>query len=165
MDTQFWLRLLHIFFGVIWIGGDVFITFLLLPRLKALGPAIERPVMKSLMRVVPPVMMVSSIVTVVAGVLLIGTMKGWSVLFATGWGWAIFIGLVLTGIAVIVGFGALPPITMRYEKLHRTIEERAPTADESRQLDGLTRRITVFARTNTVLLLIVVVTMVVARFV
>ena len=165
MDTLFWLRILHILFGVYWVGSDVFLTFILLPRLKTLGPAIERPVMKSLLRVLPPVTMVSSIITVVAGVLLIGTMKGWSVLFATGWGWAIFIGLVLTGLAVIVGFGALPPLTMRYEKLYRTIEGRDPTPDESRQLDSLTRRLTVLARINSVLLLIVVVTMVIARFV
>ena len=165
MDTTLWLRILHIVFGVFWVGSDVFLTFILLPRLKALGPAIERPVMKSLMRVVPPVMMVSSIITLVAGVLLIGMMKGWSVLFATGWGWAMFIGLVLTGLTVIVGFGALPPITMRYEKLYRTIEGRGPTPDESRQLDSLTRSATVLARINSVLLLIVVVTMVIARFV
>lgn len=165
MDTMFWLRLLHILFGVYWVGSDVFLTFILLPRLKALGPTIERPVMKSLMRVLPPVTMVSSIITIVAGVLLTGTMKGWSLFFVSGWGWAIFIGLVLTGLAAIVGFGALPPITMRYEKVSRTIEGRAPTPDESRQLDSLTRRATVLARINSVLLLIVVVTMVVARFV
>ncbi|MEW6034862.1 MAG: hypothetical protein AB1603_08440 [Chloroflexota bacterium] len=117
------------------------------------------------MRVLPPTLMVSSVITVVTGVLLIGTMKGWSVLFATDWGWAIFIGLVLTGLAVIVGFGALPPITMRYEKLYRTIEGRTPTADESRQLDSLTRGATVLARINSVLLLIVVIAMAIARFV
>jgi uncharacterized membrane protein len=29
------LRILHILFGVYWVGSDAFITFLLLPRLNA----------------------------------------------------------------------------------------------------------------------------------
>ena len=165
MDTQLWLRILHILFGVFWVGTDVFLTFVLLPRLKALGPEIERPVMSKLMRVLPPVIMISSIITLVSGVLLIGETRGWSVLFTTGWGWAIFIGFVLTGLAMIVGFGAVPPLTMRYEKLYRTIEGRSPTPDESLKLESLTRSIKALANTNSVMLLIVVVTMAIARFV
>ena len=165
MDTLFWLRVSHILFGVVWVGADAFITLILFPRLKALGPEIERPVMKSLMRSVPPVMMVSSVVTLVSGVLLIGESRGWSVLFSTGWGWAIFISLVLTGLAVIVGFGALPPITMRYEKLYKTVEGRSATLDESRRLDSLTSSATVLGRINSVMLLIVVVAMAIATVV
>lgn len=158
------LRMLHIVFGMFWIGSDVFITFLLVPQLRALGPAIERPVLRALFRVVPPFLMTSSVITVVAGVLLMGRMKAWSVLFVSGWGMALFIGLVLTGVAMIVGFGIVPPITMRLEKLSRAIEGRTPTPDESRELDRLAQRVTVLARTNSVLLIIVVVAMVGARF-
>jgi hypothetical protein len=109
--------------------------------------------------------MISAIISVVAGVLLVGRVRDWSVLFTSGWGWAIFTGLLLTGVALIVGFGLLPPLTMRYERLYRTIEGRVPTADETGQLDSLTRSMTFVARTNSVLLLIVVVTMAIARFV
>ena len=161
------LRILHIVLGTFWVGSDGLLTFVLLPRLRALGPDIERPVMATLMRVLPPIIMVSSIITAIAGVWLAGIMLGWSFdrVLATRWGWAILVGFVGTLVALIVGFGLLPPVTMRMDKLSRSIEGRSPTPDEGRQLEQLTASATALARLNSVLLILVVGTMAVARFV
>ncbi len=161
------LRILHIGFGTFWVGTDAFLTFLLLPRLRALGPNIERPVFAAIMRFLPPVMMLSSVVTFASGVALAGVMRGWNVnwVFASGWGIAIFVGFVGTVITLFVGFGLLPPITIRADKLARSFEGRAPTSAEAAELDQLNARGTTLANINSVLLIIVVIAMAIARFV
>ena len=167
MDVQILvLRILHIVLGTFWVGTDVFYSFFLLPHLRSLGPAIERPAAKLLRR--PSFVAtigISATATVVTGVLLIGKTKGWSTLFASGWGVSIFIGLILTGIAVILAFALVLPVTTRAGKLDRIAEERPLTADESRQMDDLGRRELLFSRTGPILLLIAVVTMAIARVV
>ncbi len=39
------LRILHIVFGVFWVGSAFFLVLILEPRLRALGPEIQRPAM------------------------------------------------------------------------------------------------------------------------
>jgi len=161
------LRVLHIGFGTFWVGTDIFITFLLLPRLRALGPQIERSMVAALMRIVPPAMMIGSIVTAVSGVWLAGILRGWSVnwVLASGWGTAIFVGFIGTVIALFVGFGLLPPLMIRSDKLERGFEGREPTAMETNEFDQLKTRATRLAKLNSVILIVVVISMAVARFV
>ena len=161
------LRVLHIGFGTFWVGTDAFLVWLLLPRLRTLGADIERRVVAAMMRFLPPVLMVSSIVTFVSGILLTGIMRGWNInwVFASGWGIAIFIGFIGTLIALIVGFGLVPPLTMRTNKLERSFEGRQPTDAEAEDFDRLRSRVTMLAKLNSVLLIIVVLSMAVARFV
>jgi hypothetical protein len=164
------MRILHIVFATYWVGTDIFATFILLPKLRALGTAIERPVMKSLMRIVPPALMISSVLSFGAGAVLTGLLTNWNLglLFVGGWGWAIFTGILATFIAMIVGFGVIPVVSIRMERINKGIEgrkEQIPTAEEDAQLRQLTARLTVFAVTNTVLLFIAVSSMAVARFV
>lgn len=161
------LRALYIVFGTFWVGTDIFVTFFLIPRLRTLGPAVERPVMGTLIRVMPPALMVSSVVTVVSGVMLVGALRGWRLnwLFTTGWGWAMCAGFVLTVVTLVVGFGILPPLTIRSNKLSLAFEAGSTTHEEVLLLDQLNVRITALARTNSVPLIIVVGAMAVARFV
>jgi len=161
------LRVLHIGFGAFWVGTDAFLTFLLLPRLRTLGPDIERQVIAAIMRFLPPVLMVSSLVTFVSGIFLTGIMRGWNLnwVFSSGWGTAIFVGFVGTVLALIVGFGLIPPLTMRAGKLERSFEGRQPTTTETEELGRLSSRVTMLAKLNSVLLIVVVLSMAVARFV
>jgi len=161
------LRVLHIGFGTFWVGTDAFLVWLLFPRLRSLGADIERPVIAAMMRFLPPVLMVSSLVTFVSGILLTAIARGWNVdwVFASGWGTAISIGFVGTLIALIVGFGLVPPLTMRTDKLERSFEGRQPTAAEAVEFDRLRAQITMLAKLNSVLLIAVVLSMAAARFV
>lgn len=161
------LRMLHIGFGTFWVGSVLFFVLLLEPRLRALGPTIQRPVMGTLMRVMPPALMLSSALSLATGVALTLKMR-WGFLdtfFATGWGWAILIGSIGAVAAMIVGFGLLPVVTIRMQRLGRSIEGRPPTADEARQLDRLNSRIMFLARSNSALLVISLGAMASARFV
>jgi hypothetical protein len=159
------LRILHIVCGTIWVGGDFIFTTIIFPRLRALGPDVERPVLGELARYAPRVMIPCSLVTVVTGVWMVGSMQGWNVswMFASGWGSAIAIGLIGTAAAVFVGLALIPPVTIRYEKLMRATSGRKPTADEAQELARLGTRAIWLARINTVLLLMVAGAMALAR--
>jgi hypothetical protein len=161
------LRILHIGFGTFWVGTDLFFTFLLMPRLRALGPHIERPVLAAAGKALGPVLMVSSIITFASGLMLVGAMRGWNVswLFASGWGIAIFAGFVGTAIALFVGFGLVPPVVIRLDRLTTDLEGRAPTAAEATEVDALRARGATLGRVNSLLLIVVVISMAVARFV
>lgn len=161
------LRILHIGFGMFWVGTDVFLTFLLIPRIRALGPAVERPVMLSISKFLPAPMMVSSIVTAGSGIVLAGVMRGWTTdwILASGWGISILIGFIGTAVSLFVGFGLLPPLTIRMDRLASSFEGRDPEQVELDQLDRLTVKGTQLTRVNSVLLILVVISMAVARFV
>lgn len=161
------LRLLHICFGAFWVGTDVFLTFLLLPGLRTLGPDIERKVIAALMRLMPPALMISSLVTFVSGIFMTGIMRGWNFngIFANGWSTSIFIGFVGTVITLIVGFGVVPPLTIRADRMERSFVGRQPAVAELAVFDNLKVQTMRFAKLNTVLLIVVVIFMVLARFV
>ena len=161
------LRIVHIIFGVFWAGTVIFATFILLPQLKSLGPAIERPAMKALLRVTSPTMMVSSIIVLGTGIAMALRMSGGSIdtFLTTGWGVAMFISFIAIVVALINGFVVLAPSGFRMEKLGRSIEGRQPTAEENKQMERLNRRITTADRFNFVLILIALVAMPVSRFV
>ena len=161
------LRIVHIGLGMFWVGADVFLTFLFLPRLRALGPEVERPVMTVLLRVLPPTLTISSVLTGASGIWMAGELHGWSPawLVANGWGLSMLVGLVGTTVALAIGMGALPPLTTRYDKMNRAIAGRSATREETEQLRRLSNRVEALARLNSVLLIVVVIAMAVARYV
>jgi uncharacterized membrane protein len=159
------MRILHIVFGIFWVGTTFFMVLVLTPRLRALGPAIQSPVMRAIMPAMVPLMMVGAIVTAVTGIVLTFVLR-WGALdtiFVTGWGWSMIIGFIVTLAAVVIGFGIVVPAGMRQAKLAASIEGRPPTPEEGQQLGQLAARIGKLTITNAILMLIVVITMSVAR--
>lgn len=165
------LRILHIVFGVFWVGTIFFMVIVLEPRLRALGPAIRTPVMHALIPVMALFMMVSSLITIGSGVAIALVMwwgiYGWdmfSLFFTTGWGWAILIGFVASIAAFILG-GSVTMAGRRIRSLAGIMAGSSPNPEEARQLERLSARIMVLSRTEFVLLLITVAAMAAARFV
>ncbi len=105
METEFVVaRLLHIVFGGFWAGSAMFMAVILEPRLRALGPAIQGPVMAALTPVLIPVMLISATITLVSGGYL--TEKLWvdtDYFFDSGWGRAMLIGIIATVLAYASG--------------------------------------------------------------
>ena len=64
------LRILHIGFGVFWVGSAMFMSLILEPRLRALGPAIQRPVMMAIAPIMGPAVGISGGITIAAGITL-----------------------------------------------------------------------------------------------
>ncbi len=164
MDIAF--RILHIVLGIFWAGTVIFATFILFPQLKKLGPAIEHPVMKAIMRVTSPTMMVCSVLVLGTGIaMVLRAQLPVSTFFSTGWGIIMFIAFIAIVIVLIVGFGILAPSGARMEKLGRSFEGRQPTAEETKEMGRLTRRIGTADRFNFVLIVIVAIAMPISRFI
>ena len=165
MDTT--LRILHVVFGIFVAGTYLFLVPILEPRLKRLGPAIQGPVMQSLMPILTPVMGTSFVIIIGTGVAMTLRLRGGALdtLFTTGWGWAMIIGLIATLGVVIIGFGFLTPTGIRMEKLGRSIEGRPPTPEEGQKLHQFSARVETLSRVNFVFIVIALVTMVLSRYV
>ena len=167
MNVEFVIvRVVHIGFGVFWAGSALFMAIILEPRLRALGPAIQRPVMAALVPIMGPAMAISAIITMGAGVYLVIRLRGSRLdeFFDTGWGWAIFIGFVASVAAFAAGLTTMA-LANRMLRMGREMEGRPPTPEEAGQLQRLAGLVPHLARAAAALVLIAVVTMASARFV
>ena len=118
------------------------------------------------MRRLPPILVLTSLATAVTGVWMAVEMQGWNPgwMLESHWGLAMLVGTVGTFLALVIGLGVVPPITMRYDKLSRSMAGRVPTEDEVVELQRLTHRTQQLVHINSSLLVIVVIAMAVARF-
>ena len=166
MTTLMILRIVHIVFGIYIAGSYLFLVPILEPRLKRLGPAIQSPVMRALMPILTPINAISFIIIIGTGLAMTLIMRSGALntLFVTTWGWAMIIGLVATLAVCVVGFGFLMTTGFRMDKLGRSIEGRAPTPDEGKQLHQLSARIETLSRVNLVLIVIALATMIASRY-
>jgi hypothetical protein len=166
LNEEFILRILHIVFGVFWAGSAIFLAAILEPRLRALGPAVQGPVMRALIPVMVPAILFSATITIAAGITLALRLR-WDHLdtfLDTGWGWAILIGFVASVVAYIVGM-MISAAGRRMAALGASIEGRPPTPEEGGQLQHLSSRLTLYGRSNAVLAVIAVGSMASARFI
>ena len=152
------LRILHIGFGVFWVGSALFMSLILEPRLRALGPAIQRPVMMAIAPIMGPAVGISGGITIAAGITLYLRLPrgGLDRLFDDAWSWAIF----------AYGFGiGVAVTTARMAKLGRSIVEGEPPSPEVMgQMQRLSSRVRLFVRLAATLLVIAVISMAPARF-
>ena len=161
------LRVLHIVFGAFWVGAAVFFTFIVEPRVRALGPAVQGPVMRALVPVMVPALTASGLIAIGAGIGLALVLQ-WDNLgffFSSAWGWSIIVGLVASVAAAVVGMVLNRRMALQMEAVTKGIQGRAPTPEEGQQLGQLGQRLRALARITSVLLLIAVIAMAVARFV
>ena len=161
------LRLLHIFFGVFWVGASILFLFFIEPRLRTLGHDTESRVMRALIPLVSPAFGLSSLILVGTGIVMTLRMRGsdLGVILATGWGIAILVGFIATMAAIIVGFGFSMPKGFRLKKLESNMKGRNPKKDEQGEIEEIFARIRLVERVNIVLILVALFSMTVARFV
>ena len=158
------LRIVHIVSGTFWVGSAVFFAVILEPRLRALGPEIQRPVMGALSCVLPIALGGSGAVTIVFGVVLALRVRPVDAWFDTGWGWAILIGFVTSIAAMSIG-STMGVLAKRMVALGKSFEKRPPNAAEVEQIQRLSSRLVLFARITAVLVIIAVAAMASARYV
>jgi uncharacterized membrane protein len=161
------LRLLHIIFGVIWVGSAFFMTVILEPKLRALGPAVQRPVMKAIFPTFIAIVVPSATITIIAGIILVFRLLSGSLssFFDTGWGWAILIGFVTAMTGYILSLGFVIPAARRMISMGDSMEGRPPTQEEIQQIQGLSGRLRLYSRIALVALIIALGSMATARFV
>ncbi len=163
MDAVF--RTLHIVLGIFWGGSAIFADFILLPQLKKLGPDIERPVVKQVLKVSSPVMTVCALLVFGTGIAMVLRMHMTiGMLVSTTFGIAMVTAFVAIVISLILGLGVLTPTGLHMEKLGKSIEGRKPEPGEIELMGRLTRRVANALRTETFMIIIAIVMMPLAIF-
>lgn len=160
------LRVVHIFVGVFLVGYYFTMLPFVLPALVKLGPDMPGRVANLMRPVLEPVMWVATFLIVGTGVAWALTLSGGiSQLFSSGWGWAMIIGLVLTIAWAIMGNIVMDGAIRRADRLGRSIQGRAPTPEEARQLGRLAQRTipTIFGVLS-VLIFLIFIDMLIARY-
>ncbi len=152
------MRVVHILAGVVWAGSAIFLAVVLDPRLRALGPDVQRSVTAALAPALRLVLEGGAAVTILAGLALVIRMGRLEDLLDTNWGLAITVGLVTSLLAHATG--AIAAATAK-----RMAHAGRETSDEQAKADRLSNRATLLARITAVMVVIAVVTMAAARFV
>ena len=161
------LRVLHIVSGVFWAGGVFFFTLIMEPRLRALGPTIQRPAMQSITPVMGPAFAIAGVISMVTGIAIVFVLRSGdlSSVFDSRWGWTILVGFISTLIAAAIGFGSALKTVRLMRDVATGFEGRSPNPDEMQLLQSLSARLIVLGRAVFVFLLITLLAMSSARFV
>jgi uncharacterized membrane protein len=165
------LRLLHIVLGVFWVGSVTFVALLLLPSLRAVGPA-GGAVMQQLTQVrrLPVWMMVAAILTVLSGLGLYwydSAGLSSSTWLASGSGRTFGLGGVLAIVAVVIGMTVNNPAGKKLGALAAQLQAagRPPSPEEAATIQRLQERLAKAAVTVAMLLLLATAAMALARYV
>jgi uncharacterized membrane protein len=161
------LHLLHVLFATIWISGGFYYNFILLPNLERIDPTTQRSLTRSLTRVMGPLLGLSALITIVTGGVMMFQLlpEHGGKPFATGWGVSMLVGIITTILSLVLVFAIELPAENRLDRLAASIEGRSATNEERRQLQQLTSRVVFLGRLTTVLLLVALASMAVARYV
>jgi len=165
------LRFVHVVVGVFWVGSLVFLAFILLPSVRAAGPA-GGAVMQQLTQVrrVPTVLLTAGILTVLSGLTLYWNdsagfrSKAW---LSSGTGMTFGLGAVFAILVLVIGSTVNSPTAKRITALGGQIRAGggAPSAEQAAQMERLQRRLANALRLTAVLLLLAAAAMSVARYV
>jgi hypothetical protein len=163
-------RLLHIVFGVFWVGAVTLVAFFLGPSVFAAGPA-GGAVMRQLMEVrrMAAWLMGASAVTILSGFALYWHDSNgfrsaqW---LGSGPGRTFGLGAVLAVVGLVVGMAVNVPAARRMAALGAGLHTagRPPSADELAVMAGLQRRLAWGSAVGAGLLLLATAAMAVARY-
>ena len=166
--TTLILRFAHVFFAALWVGMMAYQVFILMPALTEAGPDAGKVMGSMMRRRIPLVMLVIALIAIISGTWLFMRMMGGDPRAfmqtpmgkAFGWG----------GTAAIVGFllgiFVVRPAMMSSVKLSESLAAAPPEERVRRQaeIQRLRARGAVMGRVVTVLLLIALGLMAVARY-
>ena len=165
----FALRLAHVLFGVFWVGSVLFIAILLMPSVRAAGPAAGAVMAQLAQRKMSLIMMGTAFVTIASGVWLMmlvsaGAPGAW---MRSGMGRTISLGAALSILTLVFGMAVNAPTATRIGAINQAVGKRGgpPTPDEAAQLARLQARLGISSRVVAVLLVLATATMAVARYV
>jgi len=163
------LRLLHIVFGVLWVGFACFVPFVLLPSLMDSGPA-AGPVMGAIQRRgLPKIMSAFAGITILAGILLLRRVSGGfkPEFMGSHMGIALSIGALAALIAFAIGMFVVRPTMTKAGILSEGIASATSDADRAAlmaTIGALRNRGAAGGKWVAWLLLVAVTAMAVARY-
>ena len=163
-------RFIHVVCGVIWAGSLLFFAFMLTPAIRATGPS-GGAVIQQLMRNqrLQPFLITLMLLTVLSGLTLyrLDMVAFGPTWVHTGPGRTFAAGAVFAILGVIVGLSINAPAAGKLGALGGAIQAagRQPSADEAAEMGRLQKRIARGGMITTVLILLAVTCMGVARYI
>ena len=164
------LRVIHVLFGVFWVGTAMFNAAFLIPTVRALGPA-GGAVMQEIAqkRKLPIYFFISGILTVLSGIgLFWHDSAGFTNEFMRSRGGMTFgFGGLLAIITLFLGIFVITPAAIRASKLGATIAAggRPPTPEQGAEMQRLQAKLGSMGWVAAVLLTGTTIAMAVARYV
>lgn len=160
------LRLTHIISGVLWVGGGTLFIILLVPAVRAAGPA-SGAVMQSFGPRFGKYMGIITTLTVVSGALLysrffIGQGIDW--IWSTGSGIGFTIGAIAGFASYFIGSGVLGPTQGKINQLGAEMSTGQPSTEQVTKMQKLQTYIMNAYKLDLVLLGIAVGAMAIARY-
>jgi uncharacterized membrane protein len=162
------LRMVHIFFGVFWAGGVMFMNFMVGPALVAAGPEGMRVMQELNKRRYFHVILGAALLTILSGIDLL---RRDSANFSAGWfhspiGMGLSTGMVAAIIAFLIGLLAINPALKRISALGAQMGAAAPEARDGFmvQIGAARARLIAFGMVGTIFIVIAVLTMATARY-
>lgn len=163
------LRIVHLVMGVFWVGAVLLVAGFLEPTARALGPDASKFI-QHLMRQkqLSKHITGAAVLTVLSGIWLYWILSsGFQMAWITsGMGLSLTVGGLLAIVALIIGFAVSRPTAMRMGRLGQEIQASGgPPSDAQRaQMQALQTRMRWAGRVSSVLLLLAVIGMAVARY-
>jgi uncharacterized membrane protein len=163
------LRTTHIFASVLWVGSAILYLFFVEPSVKALGPAGPKFMQNFIeKRRYSVYMSVISLLTILSGALLYWNSSGglqfnW---IKSGPGIALTVGAIASLVALFVGLLLIKPRAERMGKLGLELGEAGnpPDANLLNEIQELDQELVAIERTDFILLVIALLTMITARY-
>jgi uncharacterized membrane protein len=159
------LRILHIAPGAVWVGTVLFMTVVLEPAMRKVGPDVARGLGPHMINSAFALAMGSAGLTIVIGLILVERTPGrdFGQLFANDWGWMIGIGLIMSVIGIALG--VVSNLAQRQIIAIGRSLQGPPTPQIMGRIAQLQGRSRNLARTVSVLVLVAVALMAAARWV
>lgn len=162
------LRLIHILSGAFWIGAALFNVILLVPTIRAVGPA-AGPVMQHLVQVkkLPVWLLGSGVVAFFSGLSLFYLASGgfkneW---MHSGAGRTFGLGAVFALLAILIGMLFTTPAAKRAGALAASLGGKPPSPEQAAALTAAQKRIGVTSGLATLFVFLATCAMAVARYI
>ena len=165
-----YIRLVHIVFGVIWVGANVFLTLFVYPAAKKSGKA-GNEFLKILPKTnnMPMLMTLSGLITIVSGIWMIYYFSGGFNLsyFNSTFGKCILTGGILTIIAFLNGVFVVRQAGLKLDKIGEELEKsnESPTLEVIKNIEVLSNKIIKATVFEALLLLLATILMAIARYI
>ncbi|MFA4966561.1 MAG: hypothetical protein WC709_13150 [Thermoleophilia bacterium] len=160
------VALIHLAFATIWLGTDLYFHFVVAPQLRTLDASLLGSVTASLHRVTSPLLAASAVLTIVSGLAMMVQLHPDhpGAFSTTRWGTALLVGAVASILVVVIAVAVDLPAGKKLARLAGSVQGREATAGETAELRRHSERSILAGRVATVLLLVSLATMAVARY-
>lgn len=132
------VRMIHVLGAGLWVGGGIFMLFMVMPTVAAAGPAGKQFMMAMLRRGGPALFFApASLVTIITGGVLYGKLEYAQDPFGTAMNAAVTIGMIAAILAFLEGILVARPTGNKLKKVAAGIGPKGPTPEQAAEMERI----------------------------